>query len=128
MEKYGWERHDGEQFGRQELYDGDYHITTLFAKRFFYEHRGGDWAVRVIARQRRRKATGPQGAVPQDADEEAEEAGRTRFISFIMYIADEGVRLPSTVPLPYNLYTTGFIPIKYINKPVNPVPIILLSL
>lgn len=99
LEKYGWERHDGEQFGRQELYDADYHITTFFAKRFFYEHRGGDWAVRVIARQRRRKPADPQGTGLQEEDADDEEPGRTRSISFIFYIADEGVRLRST-PLP----------------------------
>ncbi len=34
LQKYGWEAHDGESFGRQELYDGNVHLTTSFAKKF----------------------------------------------------------------------------------------------
>ncbi|CAL8462054.1 g1585 [Coccomyxa elongata] len=47
LQKYGWEAHDGESFGRQELYDGNIHITTSFAKRFCRGCTGGDWALRV---------------------------------------------------------------------------------
>ena len=34
LQKYGWEAHDGESFGRQELFDGNIRLTTSFAKRF----------------------------------------------------------------------------------------------
>ena len=34
LEKYGWEAHDGQQYGRQELFDGNMHLTTSLTKRF----------------------------------------------------------------------------------------------
>ena len=34
LQKYGWEAHDGQRYGRQELYDGKIHITTFLKKRF----------------------------------------------------------------------------------------------
>ncbi|GAQ91059.1 mannosyl-oligosaccharide glucosidase [Klebsormidium nitens] len=47
MSGYGWLRHDGVRFGRQELLDEGYLITTSFMKD--PEDRGafGEWAVRV---------------------------------------------------------------------------------
>jgi hypothetical protein len=33
LTKYGWEAHDGESFGRQELFDENMHISTEFVKR-----------------------------------------------------------------------------------------------
>eukprot|EP00884_Botryococcus_braunii_P015858 jgi/Botrbrau1/2956/Bobra.0026s0025.2 len=89
LDKYGWERHDGQQYGRQELYDGDYHISTSFVKRFFPEHRGGDWAVRLRARQRP-KPEPTDGGGEEDTSER--EPKQLRRICFILYIADEGAR------------------------------------
>lgn len=40
LQGFGWERHDGHTFGRQELYDGNIHLTTSFAKRFCTDCRG----------------------------------------------------------------------------------------
>ncbi len=34
LRKYGWEAHDGEQYGRQELFDERIQLTTSFRKRF----------------------------------------------------------------------------------------------
>ena len=34
LRKYGWEAHDGQQHGRQELFDERIHLTTSFRKRF----------------------------------------------------------------------------------------------
>ena len=34
LEKYGWEAHDGQRYGRQELFDGNMHLTTSLTKRF----------------------------------------------------------------------------------------------
>ncbi len=34
LQRYGWEAHDGESFGRQEIVDGGVHLTTSLAKRF----------------------------------------------------------------------------------------------
>ena len=28
LKKYGWEAHDGKSYGRQELYDEHFHLTT----------------------------------------------------------------------------------------------------
>ena len=38
LEKYGWEAHDGQQYGRQELFDGNMHLTTSLTKRFCQVH------------------------------------------------------------------------------------------
>ena len=34
LAKFGWECHDGESFGRQELLDGNLDLTTSFVKHF----------------------------------------------------------------------------------------------
>ena len=38
LAKYGWEAHDGRQYGRQELFDGNMHLTTSLTKRFCQVH------------------------------------------------------------------------------------------
>ena len=38
LEKYGWEAHDSQQYGRQELFDGNMHLTTSVRKRFCQVH------------------------------------------------------------------------------------------
>ena len=50
MRKYGWEAHDGEAFGRQELHDGQLRLTTTWVKRDSPGCYGGDWGLRVAAR------------------------------------------------------------------------------
>lgn len=32
LKKYGWEAHDGKSYGRQELYDEQYHLTTSWVR------------------------------------------------------------------------------------------------
>lgn len=40
LSKFGWERHNGETFGRQELHDDNVHITTSYLKQFHPGCRG----------------------------------------------------------------------------------------
>lgn len=40
LRKFGWESHNGESYGRQELHDGKFHITTSFVKTFQSGSRG----------------------------------------------------------------------------------------
>lgn len=88
LEAYGWEAHDGEAFGRQELTDGCLRLTTSLAKRFCRGCVGGDWAVRLAAR-----ALGP-GSGPQGGGDGAGPLRPPQQASFVFYIADENVRLP----------------------------------
>jgi hypothetical protein len=41
--KYGWRRHNGENFGRQEIEEKDYIIKTDFIKVPHKGEKGGDW-------------------------------------------------------------------------------------
>ena len=50
LSKYGWEAHDGEGFGRQELHDGQLHLTTTWVKHDSKGCYGGDWGIRITAR------------------------------------------------------------------------------
>lgn len=88
LEAYGWEAHDGEAFGRQELTDGRLRLTTSLAKRFCRGCVGGDWAVRLAAR-----ALAP-GSIPQGGGNGAGPLRPPQQASFVFYIADENVRLP----------------------------------
>eukprot|EP00899_Mesostigma_viride_P027617 jgi/Mesvir1/803/Mv17396-RA.1 len=85
LSQYGWLRHDGRSYGRQDLFDRDYILTTTFVKRLRQPDTrskresasplpgyGGDWAVRISAR----RAPG----FPSDAP---------RTISLLFYLADE---------------------------------------
>lgn len=49
LASYGWLRHDGDNFGVQELRDRGLLLRTEFVKRHGGEH-GGDWSWRVTAR------------------------------------------------------------------------------
>ncbi|CAH0553767.1 unnamed protein product [Brassicogethes aeneus] len=46
LSKYGWKKHDGYNFGVQEIIDGPFKLTTSFVKRPGGKH-GGDWTARV---------------------------------------------------------------------------------
>lgn len=46
MNSYGWLKHDGENFGVQEILDRNLKLTTSFVKRIGGRH-GGDWTARV---------------------------------------------------------------------------------
>ncbi|NXU55680.1 MOGS glucosidase, partial [Turnix velox] len=70
LARYGWLMHDGENFGVQEIRDGDLLLKTEFVKRPGGEH-GGDWSWRVTAR-----VEGKGGPVP--------------LLSLFFYIATDG--------------------------------------
>ncbi|XP_067934654.1 mannosyl-oligosaccharide glucosidase-like [Watersipora subatra] len=48
LSKYGWLKHNGNDFGIQELYDGGMKITTEYIKRVGGVN-GGDWSARITA-------------------------------------------------------------------------------
>ncbi|NXO59701.1 MOGS glucosidase, partial [Aramus guarauna] len=70
LSRYGWLMHDGENFGVQEIRDGDLFLKTEFVKRPGGEH-GGDWSWRVTARME-----GTGGPAP--------------LLSLFFYIATDG--------------------------------------
>ena len=49
LSKYGWLKHDGVNFGVQEIHEKDFIITTEFVKRPGGQH-GGDWTARLTAK------------------------------------------------------------------------------
>jgi len=46
LERYTWTKHDGRNFGIQEIDDGPVRLTTSFVKRPGGDH-GGDWTTRI---------------------------------------------------------------------------------
>lgn len=48
LRKYGWLKHDGRNFGIQEVEDTNFVLRTEFVKRAGGLH-GGDWTARVVA-------------------------------------------------------------------------------
>lgn len=83
LSKYGWEAHDGKSFGRQELHDNPFHLTTSWVK-----HQcsgcgyGGDWALLLDVKQHPASAS----ATKQDL---ADAGSKAKRISVVFYIADE---------------------------------------
>ncbi|CAH1390080.1 unnamed protein product [Nezara viridula] len=49
LSKYGWQLHDGKNFGVQELNDDPFILTTEFVKRQGGNH-GGDWSARITVK------------------------------------------------------------------------------
>ena len=51
LDKYGWIKHDGENFGVQEIYDRGVKLTTTFVKQLSKESlgNGGSWTSRIRA-------------------------------------------------------------------------------
>lgn len=49
LRRYGWVRHDGINFGTQEIVDNGFMLTTDFVKRTGGDH-GGDWTARISGR------------------------------------------------------------------------------
>ncbi|XP_038034801.2 mannosyl-oligosaccharide glucosidase [Anas platyrhynchos] len=70
LASYGWLRHDGDNFGVQELRDRGLLLRTEFVKRHGGEH-GGDWSWRVTAR--------PEGA-----------GSLASLVSLFFYVATDG--------------------------------------
>lgn len=50
LRKYGWLKHDGTNFGLQEIVDMDFALNTDFVKKMGGDH-GGDWTVRISGRE-----------------------------------------------------------------------------
>ena len=50
LRKYGWLKHDGTNFGSQEIVDMDFALNTDFVKKMGGDH-GGDWTVRISGRE-----------------------------------------------------------------------------
>lgn len=48
LKKYGWFKHDGRNFGIQEIEDNGFVLRTEFVKRAGGQH-GGDWTARIVA-------------------------------------------------------------------------------
>ncbi|MCJ8748999.1 hypothetical protein PDJAM_G00171070 [Pangasius djambal] len=50
LRSYGWQMHDGVNFGVQQIQDTDFTLTTAFVKRMGGDH-GGDWTWRITGKQ-----------------------------------------------------------------------------
>lgn len=50
LHKYGWLKHDGTNFGSQEIVDKDFLLNTEFVKRVGGQH-GGDWTARISGKE-----------------------------------------------------------------------------
>jgi len=48
LKRYGWLKHDGVNFGHQEIVDTDIMLTTSFVKRAGGDF-GGDWTANITA-------------------------------------------------------------------------------
>ncbi|KAL3863051.1 hypothetical protein ACJMK2_004833 [Sinanodonta woodiana] len=67
--RYGWTKHDGVNFGIQEIEDNQFSLKTVFVKRQGGSH-GGDWTARI-------------SAAPNDPNHPA-------VVSFMFYVALDG--------------------------------------
>lgn len=50
LPKYGWLKHDGTNFGSQQIVDKDFELNTDFVKRLGGDH-GGDWTARISGKR-----------------------------------------------------------------------------
>ena len=94
LKKFGWVAHDGETFGRQELYDEQYKIKTEFVKRLEAgDGEGGSLGIRFSAEMDAAAAAAAaekkKVEVEDDGGEEGEEKHDTDAISFFFYVAAE---------------------------------------
>ncbi|GJP65120.1 hypothetical protein CLOP_g22023 [Closterium sp. NIES-67] len=77
LHTYGWLRHDGRTYARQEVRDGPFDMSTRFLKSFNGSTGyGGDWAVRVAVDINRERAGGAVNA-------------QSLPFTFFFYVADE---------------------------------------
>ena len=51
LHRYGWLKHDGINFGSQEIVDRDFVLVTDFVKRLGGDH-GGDWTARISGKEK----------------------------------------------------------------------------
>ncbi|KAF8069561.1 GCS1 [Scenedesmus sp. PABB004] len=89
LASFGWVRHDGRSYGRQELVDGDFRLTVTMVKSTTpgAGGPGGDWAVRV------RAALSEAGEAKAAAARAAAEAAGgkpppRRKLAVVVYMAD----------------------------------------
>ncbi|XP_052773711.1 mannosyl-oligosaccharide glucosidase-like [Mya arenaria] len=57
LRRYGWLKHDGVNFGVQEIVDSDFMLTTSFIKRAGGDH-GGDWSANITATSTNKERAG----------------------------------------------------------------------
>ena len=50
LRKYGWLKHDGTNFGSQQIVDKDFVLTTDFVKKLGGDH-GGDWTAKISGKE-----------------------------------------------------------------------------
>eukprot|EP00878_Enallax_costatus_P009274 GHUV01009693.1.p1 GENE.GHUV01009693.1~~GHUV01009693.1.p1 ORF type:complete len:248 (+),score=66.88 GHUV01009693.1:169-912(+) len=87
LDSYGWVRHDGRSYGRQQMLDGDYQLTIQMVKSSSSDSSyGGDWSVRI------KTDLSEAGRARQQAAKEAAGAAghkpRRRKVSLLLYFAD----------------------------------------
>lgn len=51
LESYGWLKHDGVNFGIQEIVEKEFSLKTQFVKRPG-GHNGGDWSARINGKKK----------------------------------------------------------------------------
>lgn len=51
LESYGWLKHDGLNFGIQDIVEKEFSLTTQFVKRPGGSH-GGDWSARINGKKK----------------------------------------------------------------------------
>ncbi|BBN11838.1 mannosyl-oligosaccharide glucosidase [Marchantia polymorpha subsp. ruderalis] len=99
LARYGWLRHDGSTYGRQELLDQGVTLTTSFLKSWEDgSGYGGDWAVRIKVEA-------------ENATESSQEDGqpKSRSTSIFFYIAEEAGRSLSFWPKGKNVADAPFV-------------------
>ncbi|KAL2629040.1 hypothetical protein R1flu_013726 [Riccia fluitans] len=99
LSRYGWLRHDGTTYGRQELLDQELSLTTSFLKSWEdgcgY---GGDWVVRVKVE-----------ALKSTDTSEKDDQPKVQPSSVFFYIADEASRPLSFWPKGKNIADAPFV-------------------
>lgn len=76
LSKYGWLQHDGQRYGLQQLLDGQYNISTAWAKHMCADcGPGGDWGVSFAVEEVKRANSNGNGGQPrrQAAEQQAQQ-------------------------------------------------------
>ncbi|KAL3145782.1 hypothetical protein ABBQ38_015160 [Trebouxia sp. C0009 RCD-2024] len=90
LSKYGWEAHDGKTYGRQELHDTPFHLTTSWVKRQCTScGYGGDWALLLDVKKAPTPIPTPDASAEHDPSDQDVKLPR---ISVFFYVADEAGR------------------------------------
>ena len=94
LQTFGWVRHDGEGYGEQRIVDfgGQLELSTTFVKREVQGSVGGDWALRVSAKEGGDSSRfRSRSSSSSSSSEEDDEIPRKQRVSLLFYVADEGV-------------------------------------